>query len=250
MKQQPVSTQARVTAVSPHFQPGGNAANRRTHQMALAIFDLDNTLLAGDSDHVWGQFLSARGFVDGEHYARENERFYRDYQQGTLDIHAFLRFALRPLRDLPRPRLEMLRAEFMRECIEPIMLPAARDLIAIHDRAGDTLMIITATNAFVTTPIATAFGVPNLIATDPEERDGIFTGEVAGIPAFREGKVQRLEAWLAERGQSLTGSSFYSDSHNDLPLLLKVDHPTAVDPDAQLRAQALARGWPILTLRG
>lgn len=218
--------------------------------MALAIFDLDNTLLAGDSDHLWGQFLAARGLVDAHHYARENERFYRDYQEGTLDIHAFLRFALRPLRDHPRSRLEALRAEFMRERIEPIMLPAARDLIATHRAAGDTLMIITATNAFVTAPIAAAFGVPNLIATDPQERDGVYTGEVAGTPAFREGKVHRLEAWLAERGQNLAGSSFYSDSHNDLPLLLRVDRPRAVDPDAQLRAEALARGWPVLTLRG
>jgi HAD superfamily hydrolase (TIGR01490 family) len=217
--------------------------------MALAIFDLDNTLLAGDSDHLWGQFLAARGLVDADYYVRENERFYHDYQQGTLDIHAFLRFALRPLRDHPRARLEALRAEFMRERIEPIMLPAGCALIARHRQAGDTLLIITATNAFVTLPIAAAFGVPHLIATDPEERDGAYTGEVAGIPAFREGKVRRLEAWLEERGRDLAGSSFYSDSHNDLPLLLKVDRPAAVDPDDQLRAQAEARGWPILTLR-
>jgi HAD superfamily hydrolase (TIGR01490 family) len=217
--------------------------------MALAIFDLDNTLLAGDSDHLWGQFLTSRGLVDPNHYARENERFLRDYQEGTLDIHAFLRFALRPLRDLPRRRLQALRNEFMRECIAPIMLPAALDLISSHQAAGDTLLIITATNAFVTAPIAEAFGIPNLIATEPEERDGGYTGEVAGIPAFREGKVRRLEAWLSERRQSLVGSSFYSDSYNDLPLLLKVDRPAAVDPDARLRAEAVARGWPILTLR-
>ncbi len=217
--------------------------------MALAIFDLDNTLLAGDSDHLWGQFLAARGLVDADHYARENDRFYRDYQEGVLDIRAFLRFSLRPLRDHPRARLERLRQDFMRDCIRPIMLPAARELIADHAAAGDVLMIITATNAFVTAPIAAAFGVANLIATDPEERDGVFTGEVAGTPAFREGKVSRLERWLAERGESLTGSSFYSDSHNDLPLLLRVENPRAVDPDPQLRAEARARGWPILTLR-
>ncbi|MGE5153266.1 MAG: HAD family hydrolase [Bdellovibrio bacteriovorus] len=218
--------------------------------MALAIFDLDNTLLAGDSDYLWGQFLVARGLVDGDLYARENERFYRDYREGKLDIQAFLRFALRPLRDHPRVLMEALRAEFLRESIAPIMLPAARDLIEAHRGRGDTLLIITATNAFVTAPIAAAFGVPHLIATEPEERDGAYTGEVAGVPAFREGKVARLDAWLAGRAEDLVASSFYSDSHNDLPLLLRVDRPVAVDPDPQLRAEAQARGWGVLSLRG
>lgn len=217
--------------------------------MALAIFDLDNTLLAGDSDYLWGQFLVARGLVDGALYAQENERFYRDYREGTLDIHAFLRFALRPLRDHPRGLMEALRDEFLRERIAPIMLPAARALIEGHRVAGDTLLIITATNAFVTAPIAQAFGVPHLIATEPELRGGVYTGEVVGTPAFREGKVSRLDDWLADRGQGLAGSSFYSDSHNDLPLLLRVDHPVAVDPDPRLRAEADARGWPIVSLR-
>ena len=217
--------------------------------MALAIFDLDNTLLAGDSDYLWGQFLVERGLVDGDLYARENERFYRDYREGTLDIRAFLRFALRPLRDHPRALMESLREAFLRESIEPIMLPAARALIDAHRSAGDTLLIITATNAFVTAPIAAAFGVPHLIATEPEERAGGYTGEVAGTPAFREGKVERLDDWLAGRGEGLAGSSFYSDSHNDLPLLLRVDRPVAVDPDPLLRAEAEARGWTVLSLR-
>lgn len=217
--------------------------------MALAIFDLDNTLLAGDSDYLWGQFLVAQGLVDGALYARANERFYRDYREGTLDIHAFLRFALKPLRDQPRARMESLRQEFVRERIVPIMLPAARALIDAHRAVGDTLMIITATNAFVTAPIAAAFGVPHLIATEPEERAGAYTGEVAGIPAFREGKVQRLDQWLARSGEGLAGSSFYSDSHNDLPLLLRVERPVAVDPDPFLSAEAVARGWPVVSLR-
>lgn len=217
--------------------------------MALAIFDLDNTLLAGDSDYLWGQFLVDRGLVDGDLYARENERFYRDYRDGTLDIRAFLRFALRPLREHPRVLMEALREDFLRESIEPIMLPAASALIGAHRAAGDTLLIVTATNAFVTAPIAAAFGVPNLIATEPEERGGAFTGEVTGTPAFREGKVERLDAWLAGRGEDLAGSSFYSDSHNDLPLLLRVDRPVAVDPDPLLRAEAQARGWSVLSLR-
>lgn len=217
--------------------------------MALAIFDLDNTLLDGDSDYLWGRFLVSRGIVDGERYERENERFYRDYRDGTLDIDAFLRFALEPLRRHPRALLEGLREQFVREQIAPIMLSAAHDLIAAHRSAGDTLMIITATNAFVTAPIAAGFGIEHLIATLPAEECGCFTGEVAGIPAFRDGKVQRLEHWLGERGHDLAGSSFYSDSHNDLPLLERVERPVAVDPDPRLREIAESRGWPILSLR-
>ncbi|MBV5275092.1 MAG: HAD family hydrolase [Lamprocystis purpurea] len=218
--------------------------------MALAIFDLDNTLLAGDSDHLWGQFLVAQGLEDGTEFARANDAFYRDYQEGSLDIDAFLRFSLRPLRDHPPELLESLRARFVRECIEPLMLPAARALIDRHRAAGDTLLIITASNTFITAPTAALFGVPHLIATDPEVHDGRFTGAVSGIPSFQAGKVARLEVWLAAQGESLAGSSFYSDSHNDLPLLERVDRPVAVDPDAVLREAALARGWDILSLRG
>ena len=217
--------------------------------MALSIFDLDNTLLNGDSDYLWGRFLAREGIVDGDRYERENERFYRDYRAGTLDIQEFLRFSLRPLRDHPRQRLEALRERFVAELIEPIMLAAARELIAKHQAAGDTLMIVTATNAFVTAPIAARFGIPHLIATQPAESNGQYTGEVEGVPAFREGKVIRLEQWLAEHRRDLTGSTFYSDSHNDLPLLERVERPVAVDPDAQLRAIAESRGWTILSLR-
>ena len=218
--------------------------------MALAIFDLDNTLIAGDSEHLWGEFLVARGLVDGAHYARANDRFYAQYRAGTLDIDAFLRFALSPLREHPRDLLEELREHFVAQVIVPLMLPAARDLIAAHRGAGDTLLIITATNTFVGAPIAARFGIPHLIATEPELIDGRYTGAVAGIPAFREGKVRRLDAWLTGRGETLAGSCFYSDSHNDLPLLGRVERPVAVDPDPQLREAAVARGWPILSLRG
>lgn len=215
----------------------------------LAIFDLDNTLLAGDSDYLWGRYLVRHGLVDGDWYERENERFYREYREGTLDIWEFLRFALRPLRDHPRGLLESLRARFLDEVIEPLITPAARILVERHRAAGDILLIITATNAFVTAPIAERFSIAHLIATLPEERDGRYTGEVSGVPAFREGKVVRLEAWLAEHGLDLKGSAFYSDSHNDLPLLERVERPCAVDPDPRLRAIAEERGWPILSLR-
>ncbi|NEV62001.1 HAD family hydrolase [Thiorhodococcus minor] len=218
--------------------------------MALAIFDLDNTLLDGDSDYLWGCFLASCGIVDGAHYERENERFYLEYQAGTLDIAEFLRFSLRPLRDHPRSQMEALRARFVEEQIAPIMLPAAYDLIATHKASGDTPLIITATNAFVTAPIAARFRVDHLIATLPEERDGVYTGEVSGVPSFREGKVTRLQAWLEDQGMTLEGSAFYSDSHNDIPLLERVDRPVAVDPDDRLRETAQARGWPILSLRG
>jgi HAD superfamily hydrolase (TIGR01490 family) len=217
--------------------------------MALAIFDLDNTLLAGDSDYLWGRFLAAEGIVDATVYERENERFYREYKDGTLDIQEFLRFSLRPLRENPRAHLEAPRERFVDELIAPIMLPAAKDLVESHRKAGDTLVIITATNAFVTAPIAQRFGITHLIATLPAEENGRFTGEPDGQPAFREGKVYRLDAWLREHRETLGGSSFYSDSHNDLPLLERVDRPVAVDPDPQLRETALSRGWPVISLR-
>ncbi|MES9882427.1 MAG: HAD family hydrolase, partial [Sedimenticola sp.] len=185
--------------------------------MPLAIFDLDNTLLAGDSDYLWGIFLAEQGVVDEEHYARENERFYQEYKDGELDILEFLRFSLKPLKENPQDRLFTLRDEFMRIKIEPIILNAAKALVEKHRRAGDTLMIITATNAFVTRPIADALGMDHLLATEPEIVDGRYTGEVAGIPCFQHGKVERLEQWLKQQGADLQGSHFYSDSHNDIP---------------------------------
>ncbi|HIP53716.1 MAG TPA: HAD family hydrolase [Chromatiales bacterium] len=216
--------------------------------MALAIFDLDNTLLAGDSDYLWGVFLSEQGVVDRDQYERENRRFYEDYLAGRLDIYEWLRFSLRPLRENDPERLFRLRERFMRETIEPLISKAALDLIQKHRRAGDVAMIITATNSFITRPIAERLDIEHLIATEPEVLAGRFTGEVIGTPTFREGKVKRLEAWLHEEGQDLRGSHFYSDSHNDLPLLERVDHPVAVDPDETLATIARERDWPILPL--
>jgi len=217
--------------------------------MSLAIFDLDNTLLAGDSDHLWGVFLAERGIVDRDDYERENDRFFREYKAGRLDIFAFLRFSLTPLSQHPLQQLVLWRDAFVREKIDPIILPQGRRLIARHKDAGDVLLIITATNSFVTAPIAARLGIPHLLATEPEIRDGRYTGEVRGIPCYREGKVERLSAWLREQGLDLVASSFYSDSHNDIPLLQRVDHPVAVDPDPQLAAYARERDWPVISLR-
>jgi HAD superfamily hydrolase (TIGR01490 family) len=217
--------------------------------VALAIFDLDNTLLAGDSDYLWGIYLSERGIVDRELYESVNQRFYRDYTEGRLDILEFLRFSLRPLRDNRPEDLLLWRREFIAEKIAPIILPRARALVEQHRARGDTLLIITATNEFVTSPIAECFGVPNLIATVPEQVKGRYTGAVAGVPSFQAGKVKRLEQWVAATGENLAGSTFYSDSHNDLPLLERVDRPVAVDPDGELARRAKARGWPVISLR-
>ncbi len=216
--------------------------------MPLAIFDLDNTLLAGDSDYLWGQFLVELGVVDRASYERENERFYADYVAGRLDIMAFLAFSLRPLSEHPRAQLERWHRRFMRDTIEPLITADSEALIDRHRQAGDTLMIITATNAFVTAPIAARLGIAHLIATEPEQRQGRYTGRVAGVPSFRDGKVARLEQWLTRHRATLDGAWFYSDSHNDLPLLERVDHPVAVDPDATLERHARQRGWPVLRL--
>ncbi len=216
--------------------------------MPLAIFDLDNTLLAGDSDYLWGQFLGELGVVDRISYERENERFYREYREGRLDIMAFLAFSLKPLAEHPREQLDRWHAQFMRDKIEPLITSASERLIQAHRDAGDTLMIITATNAFVTAPIAARLGIPHLIATEPEVVDGRYTGRVAGTPSFREGKVSRLQDWLSKNAQSLQNAWFYSDSHNDLPLLERVGHPVAVDPDEPLAAHARECGWPVISL--
>ena len=217
--------------------------------MALALFDLDNTLLNGDSDYLWGCFLIERDLVDGDLYEKENQRFYDQYLDGSLDIHEFLRFQLKPLASYPRARLEQLRAQYLRDKIEPILLPKAHALLERHRAQGDELVIITATNDFITAPVATRYGVNNLLATQAEMSDGEYTGRVSGVPCFQEGKVQQLESWLGTHNTDLAGSWFYSDSHNDLPLLERVDNPVAVDPDDKLRSQATARGWPIISLR-
>jgi HAD superfamily hydrolase (TIGR01490 family) len=217
--------------------------------MTLAIFDLDNTLIAGDSDHLWGEWLCAEGIVDGADFAARNQRFYDDYRAGVLDIHAYLRFALGPLRGRSVAEVAGWQGRFLRECIEPIMLPAAQALLAAHRDRGDTLLVLTATNDVVTRPIATALGVEHLLACAAEVVDGRYTGNSVGTPSYREGKVERLLAWLAQRPEALTGATFYSDSHNDLPLLRRVDHPVAVDADPLLAAEAAAAGWPCISLR-
>ncbi|MDX1656350.1 MAG: HAD family hydrolase, partial [Candidatus Competibacteraceae bacterium] len=215
--------------------------------MSLAIFDLDNTLLGGDSDYLWGRFLIENGIVDAIAYEQANQRFYEDYQAGTLDIQAFLGFALKPLAENDPADLVAWRQRFMTEKIRPIMLSKAQTLLDKHRSQGNVLVIITATNRFVTEPIAEALRVSHLLATEPEWQEGRYTGRPIGIPCFQDGKVQRLEAWLKDTGHTLAGSWFYSDSHNDLPLLGRVDNPVAVDPDLILERHARQRGWPVIT---
>jgi HAD superfamily hydrolase (TIGR01490 family) len=220
--------------------------------MRLALFDLDNTLLAGDSDYEWGQFLVDHGLIERERYEAQNQAYYEQYVAGALDIHEYLAFALGPLAAHAPEDLARWRAEFMRLRIAPMITPAARALVERHRDAGELCAIITATNSFVTSPIARAFGIDHLIATEPEMRDGRFTGRVAGAPCFREGKLVRLAQWLSQLGHRLDQfeeSTFYSDSHNDLPLLERVTRPVAVDPDEALATLARRRGWAVMSLR-
>lgn len=216
--------------------------------MALAIFDLDHTLLSGDSDHAWGQYLVDRNLVDPADHQRRNDYFYEQYKAGTLDIHEYLSFALKPLTEHPLTLMLEERATFLKDRIAPLISQKSRDLIAKHKAAGDTLLIITATNGFVTYPIAELLGIEHIIAPEPEFVDGAYTGGIVGIPSFQQGKVTRLNAWLEQQQLDLQGSYFYSDSHNDLPLLEVVDHPVAVDPDDTLKARAEQQGWPIISL--
>ena len=220
--------------------------------MNLALFDLDNTLLAGDSDFEWAQFLISHGVLDQEVHEARNQAFYEQYKAGTLDIYEFLDFQLKPLAHHPRAQLDAWHAEFMARRIRPIMTEKARAKVREHLERGDITAIVTATNAFVTGPIAREFGIPHLIATVPEQKDGQFTGGVRGTPSFQEGKITRVEAWLESLGLNwgcFSDSWFYSDSRNDLPLLEKVSRPVAVDPDPTLKAHAESQGWPVLTLR-
>lgn len=219
--------------------------------MTLAIFDLDNTLIAGDSDHLWGEFLVQQGLVDKETFKAKNDQFYQDYLAGELDIFAYQKFVLGFLAQHSLVELANWHQQFMDENITPILLPKAFELIAKHREQGHFIMIITATNDFITAPIADAFAVDHLIAVTAERDEyGGYTGNVAGTPSFHEGKITRLNEWLAENpSYSMKGSYFYSDSHNDLPLLNLVDHPVAVNPDEKLAAVAQEKGWPIMDLR-
>ncbi len=218
--------------------------------MTLAIFDLDNTLIADDSDYLWGKFLVDRGIVDRLVYDKINAKFYEDYQNGTLDMMAFLRFALAPLAAHPIEQLHNWRQDFINTIIKPLLLDKAKALIEKHRAQGDTLLVITATNSFITAPIVALYGIEHLIATTPEMIDGKYTGNVNGVPCFQEGKVTRLNEWLTLNNKRLEGSYFYSDSHNDLPLLKLVDFPFAVDPDEKLRDFAVTQKWEIISLRG
>jgi HAD superfamily hydrolase (TIGR01490 family) len=217
--------------------------------VSLAIFDLDNTLIADDSDFLWGQYLVDRGIVDKAQYEKTNAKFYEDYKQGSLDIVEFLNFSLQPLAQNEPERLYQWRSQFIHAIITPLLLEPAQHLIDQHRKKGDTLMVITATNRFVTEPIAALYGIENLLATTPEMIDGKYTGRFVGTPCFREGKVKLLKEWLADSSETLQGSWFYSDSHNDLPLLQQVENPVAVDPDEKLAEFAKAAQWPIISLR-
>jgi HAD superfamily hydrolase (TIGR01490 family) len=221
--------------------------------MKLALFDLDHTLLPLDSDHAWGEFTTGLGWTAGDAFKRANDAFYASYQAGTLDIHAYVRFTMDAARQRGKAEAEAAHARFMREVIEPAITPQALALVDTHRRAGEQLLIVTATNEFVTRPIALRFGVAELIAIELERgADGWITGEITGTPSFRAGKVERVRQWLDARGLDWGDAeiTFYSDSHNDLPLLEKVDHPVAVNPDPDLRDLARQRGWRVLDLFG
>ena len=217
--------------------------------MSLAIFDLDNTLIGDDSDYLWGQFLVDQGVVDKALYEAANAKFYDDYKQGTLDIVEFLSFSLKPLAEHEPAQLYTWREQFIRDIITPILLKPAHQLIDKHKARGDTLLVITATNRFVTEPIVQLYGIGHLLATTPEILDGRYTGQFIDSPCFQDGKIRHLDAWLKQSGENLQGSWFYSDSHNDLPLLKRVDHAVAVDPDEKLADYAKTANWPIISLR-
>lgn len=217
--------------------------------MGLAIFDLDNTLLAGDSDHAWGEFLCDRGYVDAADYRARNDQFYADYVAGKLDVLAYQNFCQEILGRTELITLQAWHEEFMRDYIEPMILSKGEALVAEHRAAGDFIMMITATNSFITGPIAKRLDMDHLIATECGMQDGRYTGQLVGVPSFQAGKITRLNSWLADNQANLLDSHFYSDSHNDLPLLEKVTRAVAVDPDERLRAIALERGWDVLSLR-
>ncbi len=217
--------------------------------MGLALFDLDNTLIAGDSDHLWGDFLVTEGLVDPDQHKALNEHYYQQYQQGQLDIDEYLCFALGPMAGMTPETLSALQNKFLKKHVEPILLDAAFDLLQAHRVNGDTLIIITATNTLVTQPIADRLGVEHLIGCEAELKDGRYTGKPEGVPSFGEGKVRRIKTWCAEHQILFEDAVFYSDSHNDLPLLREVARAIAVDPDDLLRVEAQQCGWEIISLR-
>ena len=217
--------------------------------MALTLFDLDNTLITNDSDYLWGQYLVENNIVDPQQYEEKNRQFFEDYEQGKLDIDSYLRFSLEPLTQFPLQQLYQWRTHYVQSVIEPLIAPGTPALLKKHRDQGDTLVIISATNLFVTEPIAALLGIEHILSTVPEMKDGKYTGNYIGIPTFQQGKVTALQNWMQQHKKDLTGSSFYSDSHNDLPLLEQVDYPFAVNPDERLEATARQRNWPILDLR-
>lgn len=214
--------------------------------MALAIFDLDLTLIGDDSDHQWGEFLVEKNLVDAELYAQKNNQFYADYQSGKLDIDAYLQFSLNVLTQYSTEQLYQWREEFIRTQIVPLILPKSKALVEQHRAQGDTLLIITATNYFVSEPIAKLFAIEHLIAPMPEIKNGVYTGKVVGVPSFQVGKISRLQDWLKSHPHGIEEAFFYSDSSNDLPLLEMVGNPVTVNPDAKLKRTAQAKKWPIL----
>ena len=217
--------------------------------MSLAIFDLDNTLIGGDSDFLWGEFLGEEGVVDANAYRKKNEYFYQQYDLGALDIYAWLDFCLEPLSRYSMKELQEFHHRFMIQKIEPIMLDKAQNCINQHKERGDTVLVMTASNSFVTAPIVKKYGINQLLATEPEIKAGRYTGGVSGIPCFQAGKIDKLLPWLQKNEETLTGSTFYSDSHNDLPLLELVDNPVAVNADKILTKIAQKKGWDILNWR-
>ena len=217
--------------------------------MSLAIFDLDNTLIGGDSDFLWGEFIGEEGIVDANAYRKKNEYFYQQYDLGTLDIYAWLEFCLEPLTRYSMTELQELHHRFMIQKIEPILLDKAQNCINRHKERGDTVLVITASTSFVTAPIVKKYGINHLLATEPEIKAGRYTGGVSGIPCFQAGKIDKLMPWLQKNEETLTGSTFYSDSHNDLPLLELVDNPVAVNADKILTQIAEKKGWKVLNWR-
>ena len=217
--------------------------------MSLAIFDLDNTLIGGDSDFLWGEFIGEEGIVDASVYRKKNEYFYQQYDLGTLDIYAWLNFCLEPLTRYSMTELQEFHHRFMIQKIEPILLDKAQNCINQHKEIGDTVLVMTASTSFVTAPIVKKYGINHLLATEPEIKEGRYTGGVSGIPCFQAGKIDKLMPWLQKNEETLTGSTFYSDSHNDLPLLELVDNPVAVNADKILTKIAEKKGWEILNWR-